>query len=101
MELSKKKITCTSAFILYLISLALVIGVGSYILITFVEFVLVKEGIGVYGGILYYVAAFFSIIFWGASYWLIPNKKKALLYWVVFILFTTTIAIQPTWWAAP
>lgn len=101
MELNKKKITCTSAFILYISSLVLIIGVGSYILLTFLEFVLAKEGIGVYGGILYYVAAFFSVVLWGTSYWLIPNNKMALLYWAIFIIFTISIIIQPTWWAAP
>jgi len=101
MELNKKKITCVSAFVLYISALILIISVGSYILITFIEFVLAKEGIGVYGGILYYVAAFISIILWGVSYWLIPNKKMALLYWIIFIIFTVSIAIQPTWWAAP
>jgi hypothetical protein len=101
MELNKKKVTCISAFILYLSSLLLVIGVGLYILLTFIEFILAKEGIGVYGGILYYVAAFFSIILWGVSYWLIPNKKMAFLYWIIFTIFTISIAIQPAWWTAP
>ena len=101
MEINKKNITCTSALILYISSIALIIGVGSYILITFIDFVISKKGIGVYGGILYYVSAFFSIILWGISYWLIPNNKMAVLFWVIFIIFTSSIAIQPTWWAAP
>jgi len=46
MELNKKKITCISAFIFYISALILVISVGSYILVTFIEFVLAKEGIG-------------------------------------------------------
>ncbi len=101
MALNKKQITCTSAFILYITSLVLIIGVGADIILTFIKFITESKGIGIYGVLFYYAAAFLSVILWGVSYWLIPNKKMAIFYWVIFFIFTIFIAIQPTWWAAP
>lgn len=63
-----------------MLSVGIIIGVGTYIISTFFEFIIASKGIGVYGGIFYYAAAFLSVILWGLSYWLIPNKK-----WLFYI----------------
>jgi len=99
--LDKKQVFCVSAFFLYTLSLCLIIGAGVYVISIFIEFIIVRKGIGVYGVLFYYVASFLSVIIWGISYWLIPNKKMAIFYWVIFSVLTIFIALQPTWWAAP
>lgn len=93
----KKLISC----ILYFISLALTISVGIYVVWVSKEFILASEGIGVYGVLIYYAAVFVSVVLWGLSYWLVQNKKLAIIFWVIFLIFTVFIAFQPTWWAAP
>ena len=101
MVVSKKQIVSLSALIFYVLSLCANIGVGVYILITFMDFIVNSKGIGVYGGLLYYASAFLSFIFWGVSYWLIPNKKLAIFYWSTLLIFVIFFAVQPAWWAAP
>ncbi len=101
MALDKKQVTCISAFCLYVFSLCLTLGVGTYIISIFLDFILVSKGIGVYGSLFYYAVAFLSVILWSVSYWLIPNKKLAIFYWLIFFVFTIFISLQPTWWAAP
>ena len=87
--------------LLYVLSLFLIIGVGIDTIWISRKFVLAGEGIGVYGVLIYYAAAFVSVLFWGISYWLIPSTKLALVFWVIFLALTIFIALQPTWWAAP
>jgi len=89
------------SFFLYALSILLLVGEGIDVSLLFKEFILAGEGIGVYGVLIYYVAAFFSVILWGLSYLLFPNKKLALIFWAILIMLTLFIAIQPTWWAAP
>ncbi len=89
------------SYFVYALSIVLLLGEGLDVTISFKEFILAGEGIGVYGVLIYYVMAFFSIVLWGISYYLFQNKKLALIYWVLFLIITIFIAIQPTWWAAP
>jgi len=89
------------SYIFYILSLVLVAGVGLFVIFVSKDFLLENEGIGVYGVLIYYVAAFFSVVFWSVSCWLSHNKKLAIIFWVIFLILTTFIAFQPTWWAAP
>ncbi len=89
------------SYIFYILSLVLTSGVGLFVIFVSKEFILANEGIGVYGVLIYYAAAFFSVILWGASYYLFQNKKLTITYWVLFLTITVFIAAQPTWWAAP
>ncbi len=85
----------------YGLALILLVGAGTDVVFSFREFIFSGKGIGVYGSLIYYAAAFFSIIFWGASYLMHKNRKQAAIFWLVFTLLTVFVAMQPTWWAAP
>jgi len=89
------------SYILYTTSLALTLSFGVYVIWVSKNFILASEGIGVYGVLIYYAAAFVSVILWGLSYWLVKNKKLAIIFWALFLILTVFIAFQPTWWAAP
>ncbi len=89
------------SYALYSLSILLLVGEGLYTGLLFKDFISAGEGIGVYGVLVYYVAAFCSVVLWGVSYWIAPSNKLALVFWVIFIVFTLFIAFQPTWWAAP
>lgn len=89
------------SYILYILSVSLVLGFGIFVVFVSREFILAKEGIGVYGALIYYAAALLSVALWGISYLLSANKRLAIIFWLVFVVFTVFIATQPTWWAAP
>lgn len=91
----------TISYVLYALSLALSFGIGLFLIIDSKEFIIRNEGIGVYGVLIYYVTAFFSIVLWGLSYYLYQSKKLTIIFWALFFPITIFIAMQPTWWAAP
>ena len=97
MEIKKKYFS----YFIYLLSILILVGSGIELIFSFKEFIRAGEGIGVYGVLIYYAAAFCSVIFWALSYWFYKNKKLAIIYWLLFLVITTFIATQPTWWAAP
>ncbi len=89
------------SYFIYALATILYLGEGIDVTFSFKEFIRAGEGIGVYGVLIYYVAAFFSVILWGASYYIYQSKKLAIIYWILFLIITVFIATQPTWWAAP
>ena len=91
----------TASLILYIACMVLLLGVWLFVVLVSKDFIFAKEGIGVYGVLIYYAAAFCSALLWGLSYVFAKNKKLAIIYWVVFLLLTIFIGFQPTWWAAP
>jgi len=97
MALCKRNIS----YVLYVLAILLLAGEGIETIWFFKEFIFSGKGIGVYGVLIYYAAAFFSVVFWSVSYWLSHNKKLAIIYWIIFLIFTIFITFQPTWWAAP
>ena len=90
-----------TAYFIYLLTILLLVGAGVDVIFSFKDFIRAGEGIGVYGVLIYYVAAFFSAILWGISYYLYQNRKLTIIFWVLFLIITIFIATQPTWWAAP
>jgi hypothetical protein len=90
-----------SSYFIYTAAILLLVGEGIDVTLSFNEFIRAGEGIGVYGVLIYYAAALFSVILWGVSYFLFQSKKLALVYWALFLIITIFIATQPTWWAAP
>lgn len=87
--------------VVYWLALILLVGAGADVIFSFREFIFSGKGIGVYGSLIYYAAAFISIILWGASYLIYKKKEQAAIFWLIFILLTVFVATQPTWWAAP
>lgn len=81
--------------------MALVVGVWLFVVLVSKDFIFAKEGIGVYGVLIYYAAAFCSALLWGISHLLSKSKKLAIIYWAVLVVLTIFIYLQPTWWAAP
>ncbi len=90
-----------SSLFIYFLSLTLLIGAASFIIFESRNFILEGHGIGIYGVLIYYTCAFVSSILWIASYFLLKNKIRAMIYWITVTIITTFFALQPTWWAAP
>ncbi|MCF6254870.1 MAG: hypothetical protein L3J98_06115 [Gammaproteobacteria bacterium] len=89
------------SYALYVLSLIITTSTGIYVILVSKKFILAGEGIGIYGVLIYHSAAFISVILWGLSYWLFHNKKLTVIFWLIFLIFTIFITLQPTWWAAP
>jgi len=89
------------SYSVYILSIIVLVGSGTELIFSFKDFIRAGEGIGIYGVLIYHASAFVSVLLWGLSYWLFHNKKLAIIFWVVFLMFTTFITLQPTWWAAP
>jgi hypothetical protein len=87
--------------LLYTLALLLLVGAGADLAVSFREFIHAGKGIGVYGGLIYYAAAFLSAALWGLSYLVSRNRKLAIIFWLIFSTLTAFVAMQPTWWAAP
>ncbi len=86
---------------IYTLSIIILVGSGAELIFSFKNFIRAGEGIGIYGLLIYHASAFVSVILWALSYWLFHNKKLAIIFWVIFLIFTIFITLQPTWWAAP
>jgi len=89
------------SYFFYTLSIVSTLGVGFFVIYVSRKYVFANEGIGVYGVLIYYAAAFCSVIFWGISCYLFQNRKLTVVYWLLFLAITIFIATQPTWWAAP
>lgn len=82
-------------------SIIILVGSGAELIFSFKNFIRAGEGIGIYGVLIYHISAFVSVILWGLFYLLLHNKKLAIIFWLIFLIFTIFITLQPTWWAAP
>ncbi len=89
------------SYSIFMLSIIVLVGSGLELIFSFREFIHAGEGIGVYGVIIFHAESFVSVILWGISYWLVRNKKLAIIFWVFFLILTIFISMQPTWWAAP
>lgn len=89
------------SLIIYFTALLVLLVPGIFVLIEFYRFIVAGDGVGIYGAIIYYAAAFVSSLLWAISYFMNSNKRYSVIYWSIFILLTGFIALQPTWWAAP
>lgn len=89
------------SYSIYILSIIILLGSGLELILSFKEFIFSGKGIGVYGVLIFYVLSFVSVILWSISFWLVRNKKLAIVFWLCFLIITAFISIQPTWWAAP
>ena len=97
MQNNKKRIS----LFLYFLSLTVLVSPWLFVVLVSKDFILAGAGIGIYGVNIYYAAAFVSALLWSVSFALKRDSRLAIIYWLIFCALTLSIALQPTWWAAP
>ncbi len=86
---------------LYVISFLMIAFIEIWLVWMSREFIIAGKGMPGIGVLYYYIVAFFSTLLWIVSYVFNPNKKLAILFWVVLLAIVPIIIFQPLWWAAP
>ena len=81
------------SYLLYVASLLAIIGVGLDTIIISEKYIASEKKVNIYGLIYYYQFLFISIILWGFSFWLKPNKKLSIVYWLTFFIVTAFVAL--------
>jgi len=81
------------SYLLYIASVLTIICVGLDTVIISEKYIEPEKEVNVYGLIYYFQFLFISIILWGFSFWLNPDKKLSIIYGVIAIVFTVLVVI--------
>jgi len=82
-----------ASYLLYVISVLAIVGVGFDAMLISGKYIVSGKEINIYGLIYYYQFLFLSIVVWGLSFWLSPNAKLSVAYWVIFFIITALVTL--------
>lgn len=81
------------SYLLYIASVITIIGVGLDTILISEKYIASEKEVNIYGLIYYYQFLFISIILWGFSCWIKPNKKLSIAYWLTFFIVTALVTL--------
>jgi len=81
------------SYLLYIASLLAIIGIGLDTILISGKYIASEKEVNIYGLVYYYQFLFISIILWGFSFWLRPNKKLSIAYWLTFFIVTAFVTL--------
>lgn len=81
------------SYVLYFASALAIFGVGLDTILISGKYIASEKEVNIYGLIYYFQFLFISIILWGFSFWLSPNKKIGIAYWLTFFIVTAFVIL--------
>jgi len=81
------------SILLYVLSISIMVGVGTDAILISEKFIEVEKDVNIYGLIYFYQYLFLSIVLWGISYFLYPNTKLNIAFWAMLFIITTLIML--------
>ena len=81
------------SILLYILSITIMMGVGTDAILISEKFIEAEKNVNIYGLIYFYQFLILSIILWGISYFLYPNTKLNIAFWAMLFIITTLVML--------